>query len=575
MPDMKPNSKSAFNNIPSNPGKAKRRNFFSKKSDKNRNRRKTFSPSPQPLDANTIMEDDESDQVLNVPMLPAFNESSNPDNQQYHPLDVDTGVPRPRQRVDSGSFDPNAIEQRYSSEFSEPNRQPTNFTVDDSTNIFRTNSNRVLKSTIDQDFDVNFSKDSEMPRGEKIFEIRKQKRLQQKRPVTFQSSSDDDTSTEGDDNSEDENLKQYIPNKEASDNLSLKSDNSQHSVKRSIKNFFRKRAFSLGSEKSNKNEKEETNVEKADKTNSNEKPEESYGTDDTKSSPARKSVSVVNEKQSDATVQNSDESNNNKKMEEEREEDVHGVEDFNEKEVSSIPSSSKGEHFLKNIFNLDGLIGQGGMMPHLNLRYNEKYGHGYDEENPPPNFQNEIKEEAQVLVGHMFRNPADELRRRNRLRHNSNEEGTDNADTQATNNHDVDNSGMTSGSGSTNNYMYVPDRAHLPVDPFDDLQDIHKLSIDVPDNVRSKPRKYRAGIQSALFQLYNTHLLPSSVSATTSSIDGGTLTDQEMNNSTAEVNSLNMSLGNEIRKNGLGALHPHEPATVLDAELPEFGSKME
>lgn len=576
MPDMKPTSKSAFNNIPSNPGKAKRRNFFSKKSDKNRNRRKTFSPSPQPLDANTIMEDDESDQVLNVPMLPAFNESSNPDNQQYHPLDVDTGVPRPRQRVDSGSFDPNAIEQRYSSEFSEPNRQPTNFTVDDSTNIFRTNSNRVLKSTIDQDFDVNFSKDSEMPRGEKIFEIRKQKRLQQKRPVTFQSSSDDDTSTEGDDNSEDENLKQYIPNKEASDNLSLKSDNSQHSVKRSIKNFFRKRAFSLGSEKSNKNEKEETNVEKADKTNSNEKPEESYGTDDTKSSsPARKSVSVVNEKESDATVQNSDESNNNKKMEEEGEEDMHGVEDFNEKEVSSIPSSSKGEHFLKNIFNLDGLIGQGGMMPHLNLRYNEKYGHGYDEENPPPNFQNEIKEEAQVLVGHMFRNPADELRRRNRLRHNSNEEGTDNADTQATNNHDVDNSGMTSGSGSTNNYMYVPDRAHLPVDPFDDLQDIHKLSIDVPDNVRSKPRKYRAGIQSALFQLYNTHLLPSSVSATTSSIDGTTLTDQEMNNSTAEVNSLNMSLGNEIRKNGLGALHPHEPATVLDAELPEFGSKME
>lgn len=578
LPEMKPSNTSSFTT--GNPSKGKRRNFFSHKTDKSRNRRSVFSPSPQPLDASTIMEDDESDHVLNVPMLPAFNESSNQNssNSKLRSGDLDDDIPRPRRRVETETSDPNAVEPTFSSELKEAGYLPTDMSVEDHQNIFQTDSNKYLKSTIDQDFDVNFSKDSEMPRGEKIFEIRKQKRLQQKAPVTFQYSSDDDTSTEGESSQEGEGeLKQYIPNKDHGDNASVKSGNSQNSVKRSIKNFFRKRAFSLGSEsvKSNKKDKRETDTQSIEKKNETEKPDEScrsFGTDDTKSaSPIPKAGSLTNEneKDSEATAQNSDESNSKKAEGDGSEE----VDELDEKEVSSIPSSSKGENFLKNIFHLDGLLGQGGMVPHLNLSHNQKYPQGYDEENPP-NFQNEIKEEAQVLVGHMFRNPAEQLRRRNRQ---NNEEGTSEQGNYDNNNNQPVNNGIgvSTGTGSTNNYMYVPDRAHLPIDPFDDLQDIHKLSIDVPENVKDKPRKYRAGIQSTLFQLYNTHLLPSSVSTTTSSIDGTTLMDQEMNNSTTEFNDLNMDLGTEIRKNGLGALHPHEPATVLDAELPEIGTKME
>lgn len=518
--------------------------------------------TPPPLDSTTIMEDDESEQALNVPVLPAFNKGGNKPN----PTITVPGPTVKKERPARVNF--NFGDEDYF--FNDANSQG-----------YESDSSRVLKSTIEDDFNVNFSKDSQVSNGRNILQIRKRKGLGDRRQIATMSSSDDDASTESDASSIDMTPTVYNP---PEDNTSLYSNGTTSSKKNIFRNIFKKRTYSHGSEKSDKSakSKEEVINEKRNIDDEYEKLDEKG----TFSFPKRSSSSIshrdahskpdtiegTNEKQ-DSSLSTSDKTDGDA-LENQR--SLHDVSDI-------ASNGSKGEHFLKNIFHLDGLLGGGGLVPNSNLSHNTRIGDSvYDEENPPLNFQDEIEREAQVLVGHVFKNPLDDLRRRRKNKKQSqvsaNQTGKEHNDGEG---HNVDDTtdGISSGADNSSAGFYVPDRAHLPMDPFDDLQNFDEFSIDVPDNVVEKPRKYKAGIQSALLQLYNTHLMPSTNSTLTNSFGGATTNDtndsdtnydSEMNDSTVD---LHMNIGQEVRNNGLVNFR-HDAATTLDTEMPVFGSKL-
>lgn len=588
--------------------------------------------TPPPIDASTIMEDDESEQVLNVPMLPAFSSPcvQQSSNKQFSLPEI----PKPKSRAENNSsfnFPSNGIESTGLTELNE-----FTFPQNASDSFNETESNRIFRSTIDQDFNVNFSKDSAMSKGPQILELRKKKGiLSHKKVITEMSSSDDDVSTEHETDNEIDNhfyaLKQYIPT-DGGDNNSIKSNDSHTSKKGIFRSIFRKRGLSFGSEKSIKltttnNSKDSENGNVNENENKN-KTDYRHGTNHTMNkvnnknddeeidneesiyfnfAPRRKSVPIkekidefsdsnsgekdksTTEKQTEFDDIDLNESNNDNDTGNEK----HAFKKYNSNDELD-GSNGNGEHFLKNVFRLDGLLGQGGLIPSLNI-YNDNNNDAgnknnpnvrrgdqvHDEENPPPNFQDEIKEEAQVLVGHMIRNPLDELKNskgkkqsnlRSRRTSLSNRENFnyDNSSNNST-------SDLNTTAGSSTG-LFVPDRAHLPIDPFDDLQDVYNFSIDVPENVASKPRKYRAGIQSALFQLYNAHTLPSASTSNSSTTLAGQNYDENISEAAYDsefnetINDLNMNIGDELRRNEFDYLDAKE---TLSSQLPAFTSKLQ
>lgn len=555
----------------------KNRKFFQYKNDKNN--RKFGNSNPPSMGATTIMEDDENEHILSVPTLPNFK----------GPGRSGSGIPKPEERSES---EPAQLNPTHTDSFQ------SDYPQLDSDNLFADKNDshdQYLKSTIDQDFDVSFLKDSEMSRGEYLFELRRKKGLPQRRNIKNISSSDDDTSTEGE--SENESLPKFAPYGD-DDKSSVKSESSRGSNKMSFKNFFRKRAFSLGSEsvKSDKSTKSVKST-KSKKSNETAKSFESkrsrksfVNETDHDSNPdsffhSQKNIDRIPAKfdgmRNDDLVRRDngsleEKSNTAHEINYQRE-DTHASSDFDEKDIQSIASSSKNVDFFKKIFTLDGLLGQGGLAPSANLNYQPESS-PYDEEHIQPNFQEEIKQEAQVLVNHMFKNPVDELRNRKTTRERESEtQEAASSNFQDLNTDMSTNSGIFGSSTSVDrSAFYVPDHAHLALDPFDDLQDVHNFSIDVPDNITEKPRKYKAGVQSALFQLYNTHFLPSSASASMNQdLRSMATTESDFNDSTYEKNGLNMNLGDAIKKNGLNGLRGNYPEATLDTEMPELGTKME
>jgi uncharacterized membrane protein YjjP (DUF1212 family) len=592
------NQKSFYNNS-NNLKKLKKKQFISYLKDKNKSNRK-FS-TPPPMEASTIMEDDESEQVLNVPMLPAFG-TPNLHSLTNKTLNESTTL-QSQSKLKSNET------SNVDLKFNKSNNNIISPFDDDNSisSIVETESNRILKSAIDQDFNVNFSKDSTMLRGRQILELRKKKGLPPQRKKVFQmSSSDDDASTENDDDYHHNDgisnqnhlfsVNQYLPN---ADNESIKTENSQNSKKNIFKSIFRKRGYSIDAEsvKSSKSNKQH-DVSNMDNTGNN---NIETGNKESRFYNSRLKRNSISMKRSLEELSDTDspdkEININEKQNEYGESDINDSSIYKH-EISdpyrSNPankSTNNGEHFLKNIFHLNGLLGQGGLIPNLNLYHNNnpnvrRGDQVHDEENPPPDFHDEIRKEAQVLVGHMMRSPLEDLKKNNKKRRgisfrnrklnkNQKSKNLDLHDNISTNNSTSD---LNTISGSSTG-LFVPERAHLPIDPFDDLQDIDKFSIDVPENVASKPRKYRAGIQSALFQLYNTHTIPSTSSSTiTSSPYDENLSevfyDSETNDSNVEFNDLNMNMNisAEIKKNGLNRLHNNTNDT-FGSEF-NFGSKL-
>lgn len=553
-------------------GKGSKRQFFLSLPDKRRTKNAYPTNPPLPIDSTTIPEDDESEQLQQIPMLPDFNNFGSYSQPDLH---VDSQIPRPTSKSETDD-DRCGIKQEIKK--------------NSSMGFLDKNETKILKSTIDDDFDINFSKDSKFEIGEQILRFQRPQGVAQRRAVVEASSSDDDVSTENESEDVEEanhSLKKYQPE---SDNVSFKSNASHDSKKNIFQKLFRRRGFSIGAEshESTKNEKdsETKNIESVNM--------------DQSMSPSQ--FSINKEKETRETEKSIEESDQKEKVSIGSKEGIVKAKkesSINQSSVNSIENVSLhsvggGKQFLKNVFHLDGLLGQGGLIPNVNLLHVRKGDQVYDNENPPPlNFQDEIKEEAQTLVGRMVHNPLDELR--HRITPSGRTAGTSKKGKDDSNRENLSSTNYTNESTTdlnattdTSSGIFVPQNAHLPVDPFDDLQDFDNFSIDVPENISHKPRKYRAGIQSALFQLYNTHMMPSTATSistvpTTASREGTSVSfndsetnyDSDMNESTLALSDLHMDIGNKIRKNGLDALASNEAKTTLITELPEIGTKME
>ncbi|TID14999.1 hypothetical protein CANINC_004670 [Pichia inconspicua] len=451
--------------------------------------KKTIKQKASQRDANIIIEDDESESVLNVPVLPAFEKNAK-----------DVSKSKPHLSTSS----------------------PQESTGSDS------DSKRNLRTTLDTDFDFNFTKDAVQSTGDYIMELRKKKGLPIRRPIQLGSSSDD-TSTEGEES--EEHNEQICPT--PLDNDSVYSGASQSSKKHLLKGIFRRR-HSLGSIRNNKRQQSISDaVESIDLDN--------LGKQVTPISPKSSREKIVDERRPfEDNLTNSD------TFEDEKSHASEKVESLNEKQIANenpdlTTTGSNGENFLKGIFHLNGLLGQGGLVPSLNVSQNVQRGSNrHDEENPPPNFVEEIKTEAQALVGSMLKIPFDSSKRKRKMAQLS--KGGSEVD-------------VSEDENSTRKYnqdfddgMYVSDNAHLSRDPFDDLQDVDNFIIDVPEALQDKPRRLRTGIQSSLLQMYNSHVAPPSLaSATESSFN-------DSNANLAETMSLN--LGSEIKHLGEEELGP-------------------
>lgn len=566
--------KKLTSNIPKFKTKNAKKNFLLNLKNKNKQSLKYNSSTPPALDSHIIVEDDESEQALNVPMLPAFGISGKPKNNINK-----NNIPPPRSAAQHDYFGnyPNTLNVFSDNNKIKDNNNTPDFDFNDDDQISN-EKDKIIKSMIDQDFNLNFSKDSQLPKGSKLQEIRKKRGLVEKRPISRLSSSDDDASTEGEEDY-DNQPHEYVSNNndDLNDNTSIKSDTSSKSKKAIFKSFLRKRGFSIGSESMKSGSGEKNSLEKIESPTIG-NPLKLTKTLSRSSSRKRRNNSISIHEQLDDY--------SNEKIEDstslsEKNEGTEAINSIGPNDISDVGSNnSKSEHFLKNIFHLDGLLGQGGLVPNLNLAHNQdttirRGDQVHDVENPLPDFHDEVEREAKTLVGHMFSSPLEDFRKRtknrtNKIKNSFNGNGGKNA-------RDTSNNISRTSTGSSTG-LYVPERAHLPVDPFDDLQNFDKFSIDVPDNIIDKPRKYKTGIQSALLQLYNTHLMPANISST-NSLEGSTLyNDSDVNYDSDATDlqtdyNLNMNLDAEIRRGGLQILHPSSAAT-LNSEFPEFEEKM-
>lgn len=455
--------------------------------------------------SNTIIEDDESESVLNVPVLPAFQKDKN------------TRIPKIKVKFSTGS-DHEDVESD-------------------------TESKKNLRTALDSDFDMNFTKDAVQSKGERILELRKKNGLSVRRRIDFGSSSDD-TSTEGE--ISEDNHEELHPQHLEDDNSSTDSKVSQSSKKNKFKNIFRRR-LSLGSEKSSKRPQSPSYDEKI---GTNNQLREVEHVDPYAETISHRSLGNLDpeKRQFEENLTNSDtvedeKSHSGENIESSTDKENFGVTKDTNEIPGITPGGSNGEHFLKGIFNMEGLLGQGGLVPNLNVSQNVRRSDTqHDEENPPPNFVEEIKTEAQALVGSMLKTPFDSSKWRRKAFRGSESRpeedpfGNENGDQQI-------------GRQDFDDGLYVPDDAHLSRDPFDDLQDVENFSIDVPENLQDRPRRLRTGIQSSLLQMQNSHFRPpSQMSATESSLDVSNPTLAE---------TLSLDLGSEIKHVGERELESH------------------
>lgn len=668
LPELKSGKSNKNQALKKRKGLSKRANkFFQSPKEK----KTSYNISIPLAKASTIMEDDESEQALSVPMLPSFQSTSE------YPRQFNTALSTTNLRKNMSDTFSNSS----GTALSDSNNMNSPFFSSSSLNKNDINSgnenqseteagDKILKSTIDKDFDFNFSKDSLLPRGQALFELKRKKGLPAKKNIIAMSSSDDDTSTQSD-SDDDGQLKTYAP--KSDDVSSIKSNDSR---KFSIKKLFRKRGksvdsesvksntssngarsrrntiFSIRSHESNtgkeKNHKNESNnddsnnmknkriltknqidseLEKDDNVlnkidnivhqnddkfhtigsnlshyndafnhnnfdSLNEKNETSSFDDsgvknslnhyhDIGGISKRKREQSNNTDVADYSQSNFSENELNLNEHETGKEKKSDSVETDERELGSI-GSQKSEHFLKKVFNLEGLLNGGGLTPNLNLKYN----HGTDEENPPLDFQQEIKQEAQVLVNHALGNPLKNkgFRKKKLTRNTANQ-----VPSSTVMDNDNDSSVATTATGQDS--FYVPSHAHLAVDPFDDLQDVDNFSIDVPKNMVDRPTKYKAGIQSALFQYHNAQAPSTSNSINSTSYEGSSTlfsndsesifpqfdryrsADSNLDyldlDTRDSSNVLKMNLGNEIRRHGING---HED---LINEHPDLNLKFE
>lgn len=536
--------KFSFPNKPNLPNPAKLKSGISKKSNKNRIK------STSLIESSTILEDDETE--MNFPMLPEFSFGGERKD-----------IPMPKEKTSGGD-----LSAESGTESLENERQDV----------------KMMRSSIDADFDFNFSKDATVPRGQQILRSRKRNPPVHKKVVmSMGSSSDDDASTENETDSENENENGNTRNpffsKSSGDQESVKSQESPS--KSGIRSFFRKRGLSLSSKSVPRSEQTHSSNTSNDSTDNKEKSSvNDIAMERLSSSPPinehtlndSTDIHFSDEKAGHDNTDNDSANDTTVKNEGAYEDENYQTHDdtgsFQVDDDNNGIGNTNSENFFKNIFHMDGLLGQGGLIPHQNVSQNTiKRGDTiHDEENPPPDFEEEIRGEAKVLVDHMIRSPLENLKKisfKNSRKRNASQ--SSNNDGAAGN--DTDNTGDSG--------IYVPEGAHLPLDPFDDLQNIEQFSIDVPENVIEKPKKIRAGIQSTLFQLYNTHLMGTNSTATSLSGDNAStlVNEKPMHESfflesRPEHNNLNMNLGEEIERTGIAG-HPLGNVDFLD-EMPDL-----
>jgi len=332
--------------------------------DKNR----SYLVNTPSVNASTIIEDDETDHLHNIPILPNFRG----EDEGHLPI-----IPLPRAESET-----HLRTQGNSSN-----------ALSDIEKMADVHDNSNMVETPDDEFYFNFNKASEKPRGEALLEKKRKQGLLQKRNIIIASSSEDDTSTEGESDDE-RGVMPYVPesNNADNDNASIATNDSK---KLSFKGLFRKRAKSTGSEslrsdtsadgmkkrrgtlfgllsdmgksKDSQDMDPDVNSDMDHNIDQNMDHNMKQNTDQNGQSSEEKENST--EKDSTGVVEYHELEGNQSRDIHTRKQSSHH-EGISEKDAVSLTSSAKSEHFLKKIFNLDGLLNQGGLTPNLNLNYN-------------------------------------------------------------------------------------------------------------------------------------------------------------------------------------------------------------
>lgn len=120
----------------------------------------------QNLDSIPILEDDESDQITNTPLLPSFE----PPIPKPRPLKTAT-KPLDNSNDNGGKY-------MGISPFGDDNKSMASSLASDAEGeVFKTQSNKQLKNEIDEDFDKDFNKDISEKNGPDFLGLRRKRGL--------------------------------------------------------------------------------------------------------------------------------------------------------------------------------------------------------------------------------------------------------------------------------------------------------------------------------------------------------------------------------------------------------------
>ncbi|GMM29629.1 pheromone-regulated protein [Martiniozyma asiatica (nom. inval.)] len=442
----------------------------------------------QSMDAVPIMEDDEDETVLNVPMLPSF--------QGEHPR-VSKRTVTPRQakffQNDSEEAFNEGVVPIHDNVYNTGDYNDKNNSNDSNVEISNDsdNSDIELKHAIDEDFEANCVK-SDWELGLK----RKKDKLDKKRVLIEQYSSDDDVETENEfeNNTDTHNIRNYDGNLQESKSTKRKPS---HSKLQSAEVTRSNSLSSASSEKSQKTVK--TVLSNLLRTRS-------------KSIPSRKSIDLEkgfgthlhhNKTNDDMNADDDDYTDDD-------DDDDENL-DLDLEKIQSTASSAKSKTLLNKIFNLEGFLNGGGLTPASNLNIPLE-----DEKENEMDVTEKEKLHADYIVQQALRGLNPDRQRPSEATFQLGGQNeyieTGNTTGMAQANEDG-HSTLVNRSTQNDGSVYV--QPSLQEAEFDDLQNFDDYSIDVPNSLNKYNRK-RAGIGSLLFKLNNT------ITSTTTSFSGPT-----------------------------------------------------